>query len=68
MAGNWRKSRRSQAAGNNCVETRLNGSYAEIRDSKATASGTLAVASSEFVALLESVKLVRWLAWGCMAE
>jgi len=54
--GNWRKSNRSQGSGGNCVETRLNGSSAEIRDSKAPASGTLAVTPREFIALLDSVK------------
>lgn len=52
MAGRWRKARRSQAGGNNCVETRLNGGMAEIRDSKSTASGILAATPAEFTALL----------------
>jgi hypothetical protein len=56
MAGKWRKSSRSQAAGNNCVETRMNGTRAEIRDSKSPASGILAVAPADLTALLDSVK------------
>lgn len=67
MAGKWRKSSRSQGSGGNCVETRLNGGGAEIRDSKSPSSGILAVTSSEFVALLDSVRLVRRLARECMA-
>ena len=56
MAGKWRKSSRSQPSGGNCVEARLTHRFAEIRDSKAPASGTLAVTPREFIALLDSVK------------
>lgn len=56
MAGKWRKSSRSQPSGGNCVETRLNGGTAEIRDSKSPASGILAVTPADFTALLDSVK------------
>jgi hypothetical protein len=55
MAGKWRKSTRSQGGGNNCVETRMNGRAAEIRDSKAPASGVLAVTPRDLAALLDSV-------------
>lgn len=51
----WRKSSRSQAGGNNCVEVRLAGPV-ELRDSKAPTLGMLAMSRNEFAGLLDSVK------------
>jgi len=57
--GKWRKSTRSQAGGNNCVETRTYSAASapvELRDSKAPDIGSLAISRNEFTALLDSVK------------
>lgn len=56
--GKWRKSKRSSAGGNNCVETRTFNTGAasvEVRDSKAPEIGSLAVSRDEFAALLRVV-------------
>lgn len=48
----WFKSSRSAAASDNCVEVRLAGRTARIRDSKNPAGGHLTVSPSAFAALV----------------
>jgi hypothetical protein len=56
MAGEWRKSSRSQGSGNNCVETRVFDGAPQVRDSKmGDASPILQLSRSDFAALLDSV-------------
>ncbi|MFD0559778.1 uncharacterized protein DUF397 [Stackebrandtia endophytica] len=57
--GKWRKSTRSTAQGNSCVETRTQDTLTapvEVRDSKAPELGSLAVDRDQFLALLDIVR------------
>lgn len=57
--GKWRKSTRSTAQGNNCVETRTHNTATapvEVRDSPAPELGSLAVDRDQFLALLDIVR------------
>jgi len=55
--GKWRKSRRSTAQGNNCVEARLNKSGPEIRDSKmGDESPILRMSRDDLAALRDAVQ------------
>ena len=54
--GKWRKSSRSNVAGGNCVEARLNVAGPELRDSKAPELGTLHMSRSDLSALLDSLR------------
>lgn len=57
--GKWRKASRSGGNGGNCVEVRAwtDGGPVEVRDSKAPTLGSLAISSTDFAALKDSLKL-----------
>lgn len=57
MTSPWRKSRRSNDQGPNCVEARTNDGRFEVRDSKlGEASPVFGVAANEFVSLLRAAQ------------
>lgn len=56
MTGPWRKPSRSGGASANCVETRMNGSRAQVRDSKlGEASPIISLPHTDYAALLDTV-------------
>lgn len=52
----WRKSSRSGSGGNECVELRVTGDGAAIRDTKSRTAGTLALPPAQWSRFLRSVK------------
>ncbi|MFC6886506.1 MULTISPECIES: DUF397 domain-containing protein [Actinomadura] len=52
----WRKSRRSNTSGGDCVEVAVLTGYIGIRDSKAPGAGHLALSVASFAGLVAQVK------------
>jgi hypothetical protein len=52
----WRKSSYSNGSGGNCVEVRLSGGVAQVRDSKDLSGPALSFTADEWRAFLSSVR------------
>jgi hypothetical protein len=53
--GRWRKSKRSMAADNNCVEVKIDGDLVHVRDSKNPTGPSLSFTRSQWRSLLTTI-------------
>lgn len=54
--GSWRKSRRSMAGGNNCVEVRIDDDAVNVRDSKNPTGPILRFSIGQWASLLAMIR------------